>query len=465
MNARAPDLDPDTIVALSTPPGVAALALVRLSGAAARAVAARVLRAPSGGAPRLAHRRIEPVDVVSPDGERIDRAMVAALHAPHSYTGEDTVEITIHGGVAVVRDTIAALREAGARPAEPGEFTRRAFLNGRIDLVQAEAVADLIAARGHVQRRAASAVLSGGLSAQIDAAARPLVEFLALVEAHIDFVDEDIGELDLAEARDRLEDVRRRLDELLAAGRFARPLREGFQVVVAGPVNAGKSTLFNALVGGERAIVTDTPGTTRDVLRESVVLDGQVFVFHDTAGLRHQAPDDVERIGIERAGAAMREADAVVWVIDGGAPEPALPPRALVAGPAACIVVWNKTDLRPAPPRLIVAGEVDVAPVPVCARTGEGVPELREAIVAQAGAPELSRAVAERFVVTERVAGEIGAARRALDRLDAALGAGSPLETLAVEVREVLAPLESALGRRFDTDLLDALFRRFCIGK
>ncbi|MGD8869375.1 MAG: tRNA uridine-5-carboxymethylaminomethyl(34) synthesis GTPase MnmE, partial [Gemmatimonadales bacterium] len=274
--------------------------------------------APSKETGEWEHRRLYHGRVLDTDGEAIDEVMVAVMRAPSSYTGEDVIEVSCHGSTLVAARVLDRLYSAGARAAEPGEFTRRAFLNGKMDLIQAEAVADLIHAQSELQRRVAQRQLEGTLSRRLGRLADDMVGLLGTIEANIDFIEEDIDALDTPAAVEMLHRHERELAELLASAPLSKPFRDGFRVALAGPVNAGKSSLFNRLVGEERAIVTEIPGTTRDLLREPVVIDGLVFVFHDTAGLRPGAAiDRVESIGIDLATDAVRSADAVVFVIDG----------------------------------------------------------------------------------------------------------------------------------------------------
>ncbi|MCZ6767103.1 MAG: tRNA uridine-5-carboxymethylaminomethyl(34) synthesis GTPase MnmE, partial [bacterium] len=289
----------DTIAALSTPPGESGVAVIRVSGSEARPILSSVFS--NGGRARAAnefeHRRIYHGDLLESGGERIDEVMCAVMRAPESYTGEDTVEVTCHGNTVVVDRVLRRLFECGARAAEPGEFTKRAFLNGKLDLIQAEAVSDLIHSKSDLQRRVAQEQMAGGLSTRINTLADELMELLGVIEANIDFIEDGIDILDVETSLSTLSRHRKELDTLLESAAFARPFREGFRVTIAGPVNAGKSSLFNRLLGERRAIVTDVPGTTRDLIREPIVLEGLLFLLQDTAGLR-DTNDRIEQMGV-----------------------------------------------------------------------------------------------------------------------------------------------------------------------
>lgn len=455
----------DTIAALSTPPGESGLAVVRLCGERALELLSRLVRTPGGQAfpTPWEHRRLYHAAFVDGQGEPIDEVMAAVMRGPESYTGDDVVEISCHGGMAVVARVLETLYTAGARPAEAGEFTRRAFLNGKIDLIQAEAVADLIHARTEMQRLVAERQLGGGLSRRIDVLASALLELLGEVEANIDFIEEGLDALDVPAALSNLGRQRDEVDALLASASFARPLRDGYQVVIAGPVNAGKSTLFNRLVGESRAIVTDVPGTTRDVLRETLALDGIPFVLHDTAGLRDATADAVESIGMERARAALRDADVVVLVVDGRLPADGPLGRVIENLDASrSVVLMNKLDLGPPVPLTVPDG---VAILSGSATTGEGIDGLRAAVQKLAGSDALSRMARERTVLNARLSALLTTARSALAELARLVEASSPLEITAAKAREVLACYEEATGRRYHDGLLDVIFSRFCIGK
>ncbi|MEJ2720990.1 MAG: tRNA uridine-5-carboxymethylaminomethyl(34) synthesis GTPase MnmE [bacterium] len=463
-----PGVHDETIAALATPPGESGIAVIRISGAQALPILTEIFRTKNGGrhSGEWAHRRLYHGQIHDKREQAIDEVMCAVMRAPESYTGEDIVEISCHGGPLIVKRILELVFQRGARSAEPGEFTKRAFLNGKIDLIQAEAVGDLIHARSELQRRVARDQLAGVLSARIDALADELLGLLGEIEAGIDFIEEDIDTLDIEAALAVVRGHRERLGELLASAPLSRPFREGYQVVIAGPVNAGKSSLFNRVIGEHRAIVTEFPGTTRDVLREPVLLEGVLFVLQDTAGLRG-ADEPVERIGVQLAETAVKAADVVVFVVDGS--------EALDADSAAwlerlqperTIVVLNKLDLpaRTTADRLRTTYP-DHAVIAASAVTGEGMEGFAPALVDRAARDQLSWIARERVVLNSRLISILQSARERLETLEENLAARAPLEILAVDAREVLSLYETATGRRYTEDLLDRIFSRFCIGK
>jgi tRNA modification GTPase len=451
----------DTIAALSTPVGESGLAVIRMSGPQSLSVLSQVMRLPAVVRfESWEHRRLYHGHFVDGSDERVDEVMASVMRGPESYTGEDVVEISCHGSLAVVQRILEVLF-AHTRPAEAGEFTRRAFLNGKIDLIQAEAVADLIHARTEVQRVAAERQLAGELSRRIDQLADDMLALLGDLEARIDFIEEGIEALDFPDTLARIARQRAGLDELLASAPMSRLLRDGFRVVIAGPVNAGKSSLFNRLLGESRAIVTEIPGTTRDVLRETLVIDGVPFVLHDTAGLREETADRVEMMGIGRASDAIEQADLVLFVLDGSQAEPLDPGtrRSLADLDAGrSIVLINKADL----PSTFNGG---VSGVRVSALTGAGLDELRATIVTKTGSAQLARMARDRAVLNARLVSLLEEARVQLDALAAMVGRSEPLELVAECARQVLYQYEEATGRRYQEGLLDMIFSRFCIGK
>jgi tRNA modification GTPase len=457
-----------TIAALATPPGEAGIAVVRISGARALSILRTIYRTKNSDiyTGEWTHRRLYH-GLIRDNGERvIDEVMCAVMRAPESYTGEDVVEISCHGNVLIVTRILELIFKNSARSAEPGEFTKRAFLNGKMDLIQAEAVSDLIHARSELQRRVAHDQLAGTLSERINRIADELLGLLGDIEANIDFIEEGIDTLDIDAALALVKTHRGLLDELLISAPLSQPFREGYRAVIAGPVNAGKSSLFNRLIGEHRAIVTEVPGTTRDVLREPVLFEGVLFILQDTAGLRG-TDDRVERVGVRLAEAAVDAADIVAFVVDGS--EPLDDDTARRLGrlvPERSIVVVNKKDLptRVATDRLRTTyPDLDVIPMSVV--TGDGIDEFENALVERAGRDQLSWIARERVVLNARLITILETARTRLGVLEKSLANRAPLEILAVDARDVLSLYETATGRRYTEGLLDHIFSRFCIGK
>jgi tRNA modification GTPase len=458
----------DTIAALATPHGEGGLAVVRLSGEDAISILTSFYRTTTGDSRSdWEHRRLYHGTLVDKSGEPVDDAMFAVMKAPESYTGEHTVEISCHGGPVVVARVLRTMFAAGARPAEAGEFTKRAFLNGKMDLIQAEAVADLIHARSELQQVAAHRQLSGGLSSQIGALADEVLELLGIIEANIDFIEDDIDTFDVGEAIALIDRQRATLADMLASTTFTRPFRDGYDVVLAGPVNAGKSSLFNRLAGEQRAIVTAIAGTTRDVIRETMTISGALFTLNDTAGLRDDAGDEVEAIGMGLTNAAIENADVVVCVLDGRAPLPDGGDRWLqTLNPEKTIVALNKTDLPDSSDAFNIVGlPAGLRNIGVSAKTGDGIDHLRAAIFELAGGENVVRLAKERAVLNARVEELLADAAAKLGGLRETLAESKELEVLAVDVRGILGCYESATGRRFEEGLLDVIFSRFCIGK
>ena len=415
----------DTIFALASGSVPAAIAVLRISGPAVPAIARAVHGAPE---PRRAtlRRLLDPAD-----GTLIDRALVLSFPVPDSSTGEDVLEWHLHGGRAVVAAAERVLLALGARPAEAGEFTRRAFANGRVDLTEAEGLAELTAATSDAARRAALAQADGALSRRVAGWQARTLELAARVEAAIDFDDEEDVSGELAPVHAGLAGLRAELLATLAAPSAER-LRDGVRVVLAGPPNAGKSSLFNALAGRDAAIVTDVPGTTRDVLDAAVEWDGVPILLQDTAGQR-EAADAVERIGVERAEAAAAAADLVLWLGDDAPPPGAVPLHA-------------RADERAG-----VEGRLAVSAV-----TGEGLAALRDAILERA---RTRLPGPDQLALTARQRAAIGAAAEALEGTEA-----DPL-LLAERLREVRGAWDRLTGRAGTEEMLDALFGRFCVGK
>jgi tRNA modification GTPase len=437
----------DTIVALATPAGRGGIGVVRLSGPQVPEIARAVLmRLPAARRATLCAAR-------AARGEALDRGIALYFPAPDSYTGEHVLEFHGHGGPVVLHALLAAFLDAGARLAEPGEYTRRAFLNGKLDLAQAEAVADLIDAASREAARSALRSLSGEFSAAIESLVAGLTELRALTEATLDFPEEELDPLDRGAARARLEGLRGALEEVLAKSRQGSLLRSGIHIVLAGRPNVGKSSLLNRLAGEERAIVTAIPGTTRDALRESIQIEGVPVHVVDTAGLRESA-DEVERLGVERAWREVARADVVLMVLDAAAGIGA-EDRAILQGLPAQgerILVLNKIDLAP-------AARCEWAAVRVSAKTGEGLADLRRAILEAAGWRASGEPV---FLARER---HLRALARAQAHLEAARDRAAQWELFAEELRLAQEALGEITGRVTADDLLGEIFARFCIGK
>lgn len=441
-SADPPGGPPDTIAAIATPPGRSAIGIVRVSGARAAEIARQLLgRVP---APRLATL----VTARDARGELLDEGLALYFPAPHSYTGEPGFEFHGHGGPTVLQSVLSACVDAGARLAEPGEFTRRAFLNGKLDLAQAEGVADLIDAASREAARSALRSLQGEFSAAVDALVAQLVELRALTEAMLDFPDEEVEALHFDDALARLARVRAALADVLAKSRQGSLLRTGIHVVLAGRPNVGKSSLLNRLAGEERAIVTPIAGTTRDALREPIQIEGVPLVIIDTAGLRPSS-DPVERLGIERTQRELERADIVIVIFEAG--EAHAPLEEVPAG-TALIEVYNKIDL--APGFVAPAGAVLVS-----AKTGAGIDALRRAILQAAGWSATGETV---FLARER---HLRALQRAAAHLETASCEPQRWELFAEELRLAQTALAGITGEFTSDDLLGEIFARFCIGK
>lgn len=452
----------DTIAAIATPLGAGGLGVVRLSGPSALAVAESVFQSrPILGKtpPRTARwGHLRDGDIV------IDQALALFFPAPRSYTGEDVVEFSCHGGPAVLRAVLAACLRRGARPAGPGEFTQRAFLNGKMDLSQAEAVAALIGARSESQARLALNHLRGGLAGQTRPWREKLLALIAALEANLDFAEDEVPDLPRARLRAEAGAIRSALAGFLDAARDARPWREGVRVALAGRPNVGKSSLFNALLQSDRAIVTPLPGTTRDTLEESVVWDGLPVVLTDTAGLR-RADDPAEREGLDRARRAADTADRVLWVVDAGA-DPSEEDRTAFRPQtdARVLLVLNKCD-RPAPSDAEsrwreYLGVPSAPTVRVSAVTGAGLDDLRRAVLDGLAGGHEPDATAAGLNARQRQL--LDDAERALARV---LVDDGPDEAVVPDLRAALDRLNEITGDGVPDEVIHAVFSSFCIGK
>ena len=441
----------DTIVAPATPPGRGGIGIVRVSGPATRAIATAMLE--SVPAPRHATVAI----FADAGGRAIDAGLALFFPAPHSFTGEDVLELHGHGGPVVMDLLVARAIELGARMARPGEFTERAFHNDKLDLVQAEAIADLIDAGSAEAARAALRSLAGEFSREVAELAELVTELRVFVEAAIDFPDEDAEFLASDEVRERLAAIAERFAGIGESARQGRALRDGLQVVIAGRPNAGKSSLLNALAGFDAAIVTDMPGTTRDVLRERIHVDGLPIHVVDTAGLRDSA-DVVEIEGVRRARAEIGRADLVLYVVDAtvglGDDEQA----ELPAG-TAVLVVWNKTGLAGAYPAPPLPNQPVVS---VSATAGTGLPALREQLKSAAGYQADAGGV---FSARRRHLDALTRAQSLFEVAAARLAERASFELVAEELRQAHEALGEITGAVSSDELLGAIFAGFCIGK
>jgi tRNA modification GTPase len=443
----------DTIVAIATPAGRGGVGVVRLSGPRATAIA-MVLTGRAGFEPRHAT-----FARLSAGGHVVDHAVITAFPAPHSYTGDEVVEISAHGSPVLLEQIVALALDAGSRLAEPGEFTLRAYLNGRIDLVQAEAVADLVDAVTPAQARAAMDQLDGTLTTDIATVHEGVFALIARCEASLDFPEEGFHFASRDELAAALVDQEAALTRLLASAPRGRLLRDGLTVAFAGRPNTGKSSLFNALLGRGRAIVSERPGTTRDVLTERMDLDGVPVTLIDTAGVR-ASTDPIEVEGVRRAEDAHAAATCVVVVLDGATPLTADDTGILAATAARPrIVVRNKADLGAAWSSVAGVG----SPLEVSAATGDGLDVLRRAILDQATGEAWSMDTPA--ITNQRHIRLIEAARDAIVRAAGALSAGATEELVLVDLHEARARLEEVTGRRTIDDLLRHIFSTFCIGK
>ena len=447
----------ETIVAIATPPGRGGIGIVRLSGPLSVEIATPLLRlsAPLAAGQACFARIADPVS-----GEPLDEAVVTWFGTPRSYTGEDVVEIAAHGSPVILDFLLRACCARGARLAEPGEFTERAFLAGRLDLTQAEAVADLIDASTLEQARVAARQLGGALSRQIAPAKEKLVALIAEMEAGIDFAEDDIAVMPTAAISIAISTIAELLNVLERSFAYGRVLREGFTLALVGRPNAGKSSLFNKLLERERAIVTATPGTTRDTVTERIAIGGIPVELVDTAGLRadSEARDDAERLGMIRSREAVAEAAMVLLVVDANAGIGA-EDRAIVDACAGrlLIVALNKADLvqnqehRP----------MDVSSIWTSALTGEGIPELRAAILRLLGGHSSPGAT----VTNLRQQQAIATALAALQAAHKAVKRGIPHEMLLLDLYSALKALDDLTGVTTADDVLRLIFGRFCIGK
>ena len=493
----------DTIVAMATPAGRGGIGVVRIAGPQAKSIVMPMVRLkheleparavfgeliePSGpdtlggsqspggmdGAASIApdtasgaaHRGASARKAHSAGGQRIDEVVVTYFTKPHSYTTDDVVEISAHGSPVVLRHILELALARGARLAEPGEFTMRAFLNGRIDLTQAEAVRDLIEAQTLHQAKVAGQQLEGALSRRLQPIKQKLVELIALLEAGIDFAEDDVSVLPSEQILNAICAIRVPLEELARSFAYGKLVHEGLTLAIVGRPNVGKSSLFNRLVERERAIVTPAPGTTRDLVTETVSIGGIPVKLVDTAGIR-KALDEAESMGIRKSMEALADADLVLVVLDASEPMNEVDDELLSeAAKRPAIVVENKADLHPvrgsgAPRRAVLSP----APLPTSALTGQGLAELRSSILGHVSG-EQGAMVESGFLTNARHASLVEGSVAALNQAQSAVLSKIPHEMLLLDLYNSLRPLDEITGATTNDDILNLIFSRFCIGK
>ncbi|KRW91159.1 tRNA modification GTPase [Alicyclobacillus tengchongensis] len=456
----------DTIAAIATAIGEGSVGIVRVSGEMAKSIGQKLVRTAWGKPIRLARRPMRYRRVVQPDSEDpLDEAIILWMPGPHSYTGEDVLELQVHGGVHVLQSVLAACLAAGARMAEPGEFTKQAFLNGRMDLSQAEAVIDLIRAKTEFAGKMALRQVEGRFGDEVRSIRKELLALQAHVEVTIDYPEHDVEDVACQQVLTVGEGLLRRIDKLIASAALGRVLREGVATAIVGRPNVGKSSLLNALLQRERAIVTDIPGTTRDVLEEYINLRGIPLKLMDTAGIR-QTEDVVERIGVDRSRQSMTDAELVLLVYD-GSQLPNEDDRALASetGKLRRIVVVNKADrgVRPET-RAWIEGLASEGVVYLSAKTGEGVDALADRVI-----DVIERDIAVdmdvSYMANARQAQLLQLAKQDLSSAMESAAAGATLDLVAVALQAAYAQLGYAIGEEAGEDLLDEIFSRFCLGK
>lgn len=439
-------MENDTIVALATPPGSSALALIRVSGPQSHALLSS-----------LSSKQLQPgTHLYTPlkhNGHILDDVILSAWVKPKSYTGEDCVEISCHGNMLIVQKISDALCQLGARLAQPGEFTQRAFLNGKMDLTQAESVIDLINARTDRALRAARTLQSGSLKKYLDLERENLLQILAHLEAYIDFPEEDIAPQVGHSFELKINSTLQIISQLLLSARDGLLLSQGLKVALIGLPNAGKSSLMNALLQKDRSIVSSQPGTTRDTVEEMIQIDGVQIRLVDTAGL-HETDQEIEQLGIARTKQAITEADLLLWVIDSSQPLPSLDP-ALLNPATPLLACYNKSDLIPA---------VHQKPFSVSSTTGQGITELRQHM-SQLLQLNSQSASLDQIIINTRHQQHLLRAQAALTQALLQKQSHQAPELISSDLREALHSIGEIIGQTSNEDILDRLFKNFCIGK
>ena len=454
-----------TIAAIATAPGEGGIGIIRLSCVSASEIADKIFHTGKIKSFKEAVPRMMYFGHVTDGGKRIDEGLAVYMKAPHSYTGEDVVEIQIHGSAEALRETLALALRSGAVPAMRGEFTKRAFLNGRLDLAQAEAVMDIISAKGEAALTQAESHLSGALSGFVHGVMEELKDLITKLEVTIDYPEEDLEDLTMEETGDALEKIDKSLSALLKRSEEGRVIREGLRTAIIGRPNAGKSSLLNALLQEERAIVTDVPGTTRDTIEEAVHISGVSLLLMDTAGLR-ETDNKVEQIGIERARASMEKADLILAVIDGSSSLDEEDKTILHSlGGKKAIVILNKYDLTPEVKTEDIWEIAEHVPVvSLSARYGSGMDELRDELrkITEKQDADAGRVL---FLTNLR---HVELVRKALDnvlRARASVREGLQADFIVIDLTEAWKTMGEITGDTMDDELIHSIFSRFCVGK
>ncbi|OAV43037.1 tRNA uridine-5-carboxymethylaminomethyl(34) synthesis GTPase MnmE [Lewinella sp. 4G2] len=463
----------EPIVAIATPPGEGAIGVVRLSGAGCIELADTLF--PALSLVRSKARRAIFGGLAAPDGELVDEVVTTVYRAPASYTGEDAVEISCHGSPYILSRIVQLCIDAGARMAQPGEFSQRAFLNGKLDLSQAEAVADLIASESAAAHRIALGQLRGGVSNEIQELRTKLINFASLIELELDFGEEDVEFADRDDLRELVEKIRHRIEALTTSFRLGNTIKLGVTTVIAGRPNAGKSTLLNALLNEERAIVSDIPGTTRDTIEETINIDGVTFRLVDTAGIR-EATDQIEAIGVERALERVASSHVLVYVFDVIETDPvtlASDLDRLYREDMELVVVANKMDLNPYTKYEHYFGESyggkfavpEDRFIPMVARDKSNLAYLQETLL-NAATGGVGRLDQQQVILSNaRHYDVLSRADQALERVLSGLGSGISQDFIAMDIRQALRELGEITGEITTDDLLGNIFSNFCIGK
>ena len=468
----------DTIVAPATIPGTGAISIIRVSGPDALALSDKVVHLRNGSIASSKGYTIHYGDVTLEDGSRLDDVLVSVFRNPHSYTGEDSVEISCHASRYIVEQLLSLLCRAGARMAGPGEFTQRAFVNGKMDLAQAEAVADVIAAQSAAAHKVAYSQMRGHFSKELEQMSDELVDMTSLLELELDFSEEEVEFADRSKLNSLLEGLLAHVSRLIDSFRLGNAIKNGVPVAIVGAANSGKSTLLNALLGEDRAIVSDIAGTTRDSIEETLNIDGILFRFIDTAGIR-ETGETIEKIGIDRAFKKLSEADIVLAVVDGSADAVEIEANLkeilgrIDFASQTLIILVNKADKAANDGfnrnvtvinNLVSSVDYKVDTLQIAAKSGEGLDSLRK-MLADKKKSQIESADST-LITNVRHLEALREARTSLLRVRESLEAGIPSDLVAQDLREAIATLNSILGRHIDsTTILNHIFKNHCIGK